>query len=109
MVTGKKDFIEMGNGMSLRPLDDPLMGRIHHTTHQVLKLVSQKAARPPANSDPTVFALNVLVSALSAVTDQVRKSDVELHKRCLALIINRLTMDVQEIQSLLSMDGRADQ
>lgn len=93
--------IEMGNGMSLRPLDDPLMGRIHHTTKQVLEVVAKKAARPPASDDPTSFALNVLVSALATVTDEVRKKDPGMHRRCIIL-----TMNMGELQALLNADGK---
>jgi hypothetical protein len=101
------DKIDIGNGVSLRPLDDPLMGRIHMTVNQVLQLVAKKAGKLPVGCDETTFALNVLTSALAAVTDQLRKSDPELHRRAVTLVINRLTMDVAEIQSLLDADGKA--
>jgi hypothetical protein len=102
------DQVEIGNGVSLRPLDDPLMGRIHMTVNQLLQLVAKKARKLPVGCDETTFALNVLTSGLAAVTDQLRTSDPEWHRRAVTLVINRLTMNVAEIQSLLDADGRAN-
>lgn len=99
------DDIDLGHGMSLRPLADPLMGRIHRATTEVLELVTRKAKRLPEAGQETIFALNVLTSALATVTDQIRKTDPDLHKRCVILAVNRLALDMAELETLIKFKG----